>query len=224
MKKILNIILNFLYPPYCYLCDNRLSEGEEIICDDCWKNMEQGCAFVEGNDEFEFNKFHWMYIFNDKILELVHLLKYSGITKLSGHFIDQASNRIIKNDFYKDIDLIIPVPLHKVRLRERGYNQSKLIADELSRLLSIPVKTNLIRTKNNKSQTGLNRKERIKNVLNIFEVKEIEDLKEKNIILVDDILTTGATLNECTRVLKMSGAGNVNVLTVTFVEKLQNAV
>lgn len=219
MHKIINIILNFFYPPYCYICDNRLSGREEVICEKCWRNIEINCSATNTNNIFEFNKFSWLYDFNNNILELIHLLKYSGITKLSKQFVNRVSDKIKNNDFYKNMDFIIPVPLHKARFRERGYNQSNLIANELSEILSIPVKKNLIRIRNNKSQTGLSREERIKNVLNIFKVKEAEELRDKNIILVDDILTTGATLNECTRVLKKSGSGKINVLTVTYVEK-----
>lgn len=114
-----------------------------------------------------------------------------------------------------DADVIIPVPLHPARLRAREFNQSLLLADELSRHLARPVSaTNLVRTAATDPQTTLSRQERLRNLRNAFEIRRPQDLAGKRILLVDDVFTTGTTLNECAKTLRKSGAGTVFALTL----------
>jgi len=114
-----------------------------------------------------------------------------------------------------DADVIIPVPLHPARLRAREFNQSLLLADQLSRHLARPVSaTNLVRTAATDPQTTLSRQERLRNLRKAFEIRKPQDLAEKRILLVDDVYTTGATLNECAKTLRKSGAGPVFALTL----------
>jgi ComF family protein len=114
-----------------------------------------------------------------------------------------------------DVDVIIPVPLHPTRLRAREFNQSLLLADQLSRHLSRPVSTtNLVRTVATDPQTTLSRQERLRNLRKAFEIRKPQDLAEKRILLVDDVYTTGTTLNECAKVLRKAGAGPVLALTL----------
>ena len=114
-----------------------------------------------------------------------------------------------------DTDVIIPVPLHPTRLRAREFNQSLLLADQLSRHLARPVSaTNLVRTAATDPQTTLSRQERLRNLRNAFEIRRPSDLSGKRILLIDDVFTTGATLNECARSLRNAGAGPVFALTL----------
>lgn len=114
-----------------------------------------------------------------------------------------------------DADVIIPVPLHPARLRAREFNQSLLLADQLSRHLAKPVSaTNLVRTAATDPQTSLSRQERLRNLRNAFEIRRPPDLLGKRILLVDDVFTTGATLNECAKSLRKAGAGPVFALTL----------
>jgi len=219
IKNILKNILNFFYPPYCSICNHRLYENEEIICDLCWKNININDREVSKGKNFYFDYFNWLFIFDIKVLDIIHQLKYEGKKKLVKKIKDIASEKITENRYYNESDLIIPVPLHRTRLAERGYNQSEVISNEISELLMKPVCTNiLIRTKNNKSQTGLNRVERKKNVEGIFKVRNFNLIRDKSVILIDDVFTTGATVNECARVLKKSYADKVNVFTLSYAE------
>lgn len=111
-------------------------------------------------------------------------------------------------------DLLVPVPLHKSRLRERGYNQSLLLVKELHRLTKIPYGTQLIRSRPTSHQTGLSRTARLDNLHNAFKVKKPEQIQGKSIILVDDVFTTGATLRACAAALKQAGAENICGLTI----------
>ena len=114
-----------------------------------------------------------------------------------------------------DVDVIVPVPLHPTRLRAREFNQSLLLADQLSRHLSRPVSaTNLVRIVATDPQTTLSRQERLRNLRKAFEIRKPQDLAEKRILLVDDVYTTGATLNECAKTLRKAGAGPVFALTL----------
>jgi ComF family protein len=114
-----------------------------------------------------------------------------------------------------DVDVIIPVPLHPARLRAREFNQSLLLADQLNRHLARPVSaTNLVRIAATDPQTTLTRQARLRNLRKAFEIRRPQDLAEKRILLVDDVFTTGTTLNECAKTLLKAGAGPVFALTL----------
>jgi ComF family protein len=114
-----------------------------------------------------------------------------------------------------DIDMIIPVPLHPTRLRGREFNQSLLLADQLARYMDRPVSaTNLIRITATDPQTTLTRQARLSNLRKAFDVRRPQDLREKRILLVDDVFTTGTTLNECAKALRQAGSGPVFALTL----------
>ena len=112
-------------------------------------------------------------------------------------------------------DIICAVPIHKKRKAERGYNQSELIARELAKSIpNIKYKNLLIKTKNNKRQSDLKKLERAKNVINVYEMQNRQIIANKRIVLVDDVYTTGNTVNECSRILKQSGAKEILVITL----------
>ena len=114
-----------------------------------------------------------------------------------------------------DVDIIIPVPLHRARLRAREFNQSLLLSDQLSHHLARPVSaTNLVRIAATDPQTTLTRQARLRNLRKAFEIRRPQDLAEKRILLVDDVFTTGTTLNECAKTLQKAGTGPVFALTL----------
>ncbi|HSQ91502.1 MAG TPA: phosphoribosyltransferase family protein [Nitrospiraceae bacterium] len=114
-----------------------------------------------------------------------------------------------------DVDVVIPVPLHPARLRTREFNQSLLLADQLGRYLALPVwVTNLVRIAATDPQTTLTRQARLRNLRKAFAIRRPQDIAEKRILLVDDVFTTGTTLNECAKTLRKAGAGPVFALTL----------
>lgn len=146
-------------------------------------------------------------------------LKFYNFKIISKSFGDLLAN-IIENNKIK-ADLIIPVPVSKKRKFARGYNQSFLIANIASELTGIKIEnTVLVKSRDNPKQSLLSLKERIDNTRNIFKVRNSEKIRNKNIILIDDIYTTGATANECSKVLKNAGAKSVIVLTVLYSGKM----
>ncbi|RLB01170.1 MAG: ComF family protein [Deltaproteobacteria bacterium] len=157
-------------------------------------------------------------IYRGKIREAIQFFKFSNMPEFSRPLAKiMISNRIVTETF-SDLDTIIPVPLHKERLKQRGYNQALLLACEIKKEYALELQGhNLRRTRHTLPQVGLGKKERRKNVKGAFEVHKPEKIRGKKILLVDDVYTTGNTLNECARVLKKAGAKKVTAITVARV-------
>lgn len=162
------------------------------------------------------------FLLYDKGLSTQNMLKaikYRGNKLLATH-LGELYGHDIKNSFDHYPDLIIPVPLHKRKQRERGYNQSEYWAMGLSKSLNSTTDTSLlIRTQYTTTQTKKSRTERIKNVENAFEITNSNSLKGKSVLLVDDVITTGATLEACGRKLWESGIKSLNIATIAFAAK-----
>lgn len=147
--------------------------------------------------------------------EALHLFKYKGVLSLLNTFSYLLLLFIDKNIDMKRIDTIIPIPLYPVKLRERGFNQAYLLSLLIAKRYNIPISTgNLIKVKSTKPQSSLNRSLRLKNLKNAFSVRRPEYLKGKDILLIDDVYTTGATINEASKVLKRAGASSIKIVTL----------
>jgi len=147
-----------------------------------------------------------------RVRAAIHLLKYSGAERIAEMFGIFIAKKIVNDEKFSMSDIIIPVPLHPARRRERGYNQSELIANSTSRGLGIPIECRLLeRTRQTQTQTLFDAEGRKKNIADAFSVKEsfVGAAKGKNILLIDDVITTGSTVKECARVLKENGAAEV---------------
>ncbi len=215
---MLERILDLVFPPKCIFCNKMLNYGISIcICESCSLNIpyfsEKNLNLIKSNSYFD---------------DIICVCEYSGIIKealIKYKFFNKPSfgrtfarliyNRIKEMPDWEEIDLIISVPLHRKKEQLRGYNQSYLIAKQLGKLLGTKVSKNiLIRTKNTDSQSLLNRVERLRNVKDAFSVTDTNAIKDKSILIVDDIFTTGSTLNECCRILKDAGARRITAIVV----------
>jgi len=147
--------------------------------------------------------------------ECIHLLKYNKKVFMAvplGKLMTDFMNRYLD---FGNIDLIIPVPLHPARLREREFNQSALLAEQIGKRLNIPLSlNNLVKVRPTRPQTGLTGKERLANIQQAFKIKNSSSFSKKNVLLVDDVFTTGSTINECSTSLLQSGINNIYVLTL----------
>jgi len=144
-------------------------------------------------------------------------LKYSGkeiMAKPLSELMFSSMQRLLPGE---DYDLIVPVPLHKKRKRKRGYNQMDLIGRRLSQLTGIPIETDsLVKIKDNEPQVGLSDNKRLENVKGVYDVKEPSLISGKRVLLIDDVMTTGATINECAKILMRQGKVKyVDVFTLT---------
>ncbi len=214
-----------LYPNLCAVCDTPLVHGEEVMCTKCSYKLPRTRAWNDPNNEVA--KIFWGRVYlthassffffrkGSRYQKLLHKLKYAGRTDI-GRYLGQQFGRELRNvELLKDVAYIIPVPLHPKKLRKRGYNQSEWIAMGLSDSLLIPTATNiLLKTIHTESQTKKGRIERWDNVSEVFAIARKEQLKGKHVLLVDDVVTTGATLEACAQTLINEGECTVSVVTL----------
>lgn len=195
-------ILNIIYPieERCMVCDE---EGFIGICPSCKSRINK--AKNEGSI--------LSYGFYGGILKsLILKFKYESNYNV-GYLLANFLIEIIKESEI-DIDIICYIPMIRKDERKRGFNQCKLIANEIGYNLNIPVSNCIKKVKHTKEQKKLTKEERIKNLIGAFEVKSNEDIKNKRVLLIDDVMTTGATIGECTKILKKSGVKEIIVLTI----------
>ncbi len=210
------------FPRFCAACDQALVQGEEIICLQCDYRMARTDSLSD-NNSFVAKKFYgrvelqyvWAYyLFHKKgrIQNLIHRLKYDQMPEIGELVGRKMGNDLLKKRFEDLPDLIIPVPLHRIKLRKRGYNQSEHFGTGLSTTLKVPMNANaLIRATNTESQTRKSRMLRWKNVHQIFSVPDMQTVHGRRVLLVDDVITTGSTLESCALTLLEAGATSVSV-------------
>lgn len=212
VKSALKASFDLLFPAFCFSCKELLKTGETTICRECYQNQTQVSetdinTFIRRLPAQHFDDLLILFDYTDLLQDVMHYFKYEGYFKIADYFADSFYRKLIKNDY----DLITCVPLHKTKQRERGYNQSGLIALKLAELTGIEFAAHaLLRQVYTNSQTKLSRSERIKNVAEAFTADKI--VFEKKILLVDDVITTGATVNACASALKKSGAITVDII------------
>ncbi|MBO5179877.1 MAG: ComF family protein [Clostridia bacterium] len=210
---MLNKIVDYVYPRVCGFCNKIISE--EYTCKICQEKLkyiyESEKQLISVNKNFEILVCAYKYkgIIRSKLLQ--YKFKNKKYLYLS------LSERLVKllNRYSKEIDFIIPVPIHFMRSFERGYNQSMLIAQFIAQKMNIELRNNILKkVHNNKPQSILSASKRKKNVSNVYIVKNSNAIRGKTILLIDDIYTTGATVNECSRILKENGAKKIIVATI----------
>jgi competence protein ComFC len=219
-------LFDFFLPRFCPGCNKKLSSKEEPVCKECLSSIfipDQSLLKNEFNRKFASTKiitdFYSTYIFeSDKTLQnIIHALKYAKKFSIGTYLGKILSEGIVARNW--SIDIVIPVPIHHLKKAERGYNQSDFIAKGIGKSLKIPYSVNLVkRTRYTESQTGLDASNRAKNVENAFKVRKPKEIRNKNLLLVDDVITTGATTLECAKVLMNSGAGKIYACSVGIAE------
>ena len=202
------MILDIIFPERCLYC----KKVGKIVCDNCLKKINNKYLFKKVNNKY-FDYFYSYSFYNGETKKLIHAFKFYEKAYLYKYFIGLSLRDEKIYMFLNKYDLITYVPMTLKKQRARGYNQSRLLANELGRKLNTKVEKYLNKTNENKIQNSLSEKERIKNVENIFDFNG-GNINNKNIILVDDILTTGATVNSCSKILKENGAKNICVYTI----------
>ncbi len=234
LTKISETFLNLFFPPRCGFCSEIISwipKPRYMLCEECLSkisliNMEackycgkqlktdtrKVCPQCTGEKNYSnvFSSCEYSGLIRDKLLEY----KFKGNKQLYKVFASFIIDKL-KMTNQVGFDIIISVPLHLSKLEERGYNQSELIAKEIAQYFLIPLSiNNLVKSKPTESQSKLDKKGRSINVKGAFCVRDNYEIRDKKVLLVDDIITTGATVNECSKVLVQAGAGEVYVVTV----------
>ncbi len=196
------------YPNTCRACNGILTKGEQWICNDCvldmpksdyWKDINNPVnQLFWGKTKIEFASAFLLFSKGSRYRKLIHSLKYKDDQESGIQLGYLYGKEITKSSQYPQIDFIIPVPLHPKKQKKRGYNQSDCIADGLAKAMEVKYLDNvLFRTVNTQTQTKKHKDERWENVKGVFDVQNPELIKGKHILLVDDVITTGATIEHC---------------------------
>ncbi|MEW6008995.1 MAG: ComF family protein [Candidatus Omnitrophota bacterium] len=243
-QTLINSFLNIIYPNKCLVCQTLLSQSAtfNLLCKSCYEKITpnpapfcQKCGLggqkrsstdcpVCKNRDFSFDRAFSACIYDEPLKTLIHLFKYNSKFKLKKLFVSLLLQFIADYHLNTEVfDYLLPVPMHPSRLREREINHSQILADELSLYLKIPViADNLIRRRQDRLQTELKFNERICNVKGAFELKDKEVFRNKNILIIDDVFTTGSTVSEISSLLKENSSPKVNVLTLARTYQEQN--
>jgi len=221
--------LSLLFPELCPACGTTLVAHEQVICTDCLYNLPFTNFHLQpGNivaqqfwGKIKVEEAYALYYFSKggRVQNLMHHFKYKGMRRVGNLLGNIAGAQLNTNNKFASVDYIIPVPLHKSRLKQRGYNQSTCFADGLAQKLQATVEDdNLVRIKATETQTHRSRFARFENMQEVFFVKDPEKLKDKHILLVDDIVTTGSTLEACgIQLLKIQGL-KLSIATIAYAE------
>lgn len=208
-------LLNLIYPPTCGICGKLNSN---FLCNKCQKQLESQAKFkVEKNQNANYYFQEHLYIFEYQGMIRKVILNYKFNDK--SYLYKTIVNFLLKNQKFFQIlenyDIIVSVPTSRKRKKERGYNQSELIAKEIAQKTSIEYNNQcLFKTKNIIEQSKLNKEERQKNIQGVYKLHNQKMLQNKKILLIDDIYTTGSTVNECSRILKQAQPKKIGVLTL----------
>lgn len=196
----------------CYDCEEDYPLIEDPVCKKCGKQLahDDDLCLDCKTAEHLYEKGIALYPYEGTIKETLYRFKYGGRRKYAKFFAKNMYRQLKETTFLHEIDLIIPVPVSQERLKQRGYNQAEELARHLSKISGIPYnKDTLIRDKDTKPQSGFSPCQRARNIKDAFKcTKRLSD-KYKVILVIDDIYTTGSTINECARILKNSGAHKV---------------
>lgn len=218
----------FVFPPFCPICKRALRSGERIVCEDCYgsvspiappfcqtcgrplKGSTRGyCRRCRGRDS-PLRRARGLGAYAGVVVDLVQSLKYGRKPSIACRMGVMMGNLALYDPVLRAGELLIPVPLHPARLRERGYNQAERLARSVSQTMRIPISSrSLIRRRATKTQTLLGEEERRENVKGAFLVVREEEVRGKKVILVDDVLTSGATLTSAASALLEAGAKEV---------------
>jgi len=222
---MLNQLLNFFYPRSCISCGNVLFPRERFFCLHCLHNLPEtryheftrsplslllwGRVLVENTGAFLF------YKKGNQVQKILHHLKYKGVKEIGFFLGNMYGMQLMQHEKWKAVDLIIPIPLHKKKEKKRGYNQSEWIAKGLSAGMQIPYNTDLlIRSEFTETQTKKSRFHRWQNVKEVFQLTNHEALRNKHVLICDDVLTTGATLEAAIQKLAVVPAIKISVVTL----------
>lgn len=221
-------ILDFISPRFCVVCDRRLAPSERSLCTNCLLHLPR-TVFQFMPDDNPMAQLFWhlspveraaalfYYEPHSEIARIVYKLKYHDRPDIGEDLGRLMANEMQLAHYFDGIDVLLPVPLSRKRLRQRGYNQSEMLAIGISDITRLPVVTKALRRKHFlKSQTQLSRHERQENVSDMFELRDASVLEGKHVLLIDDICTTGATLLSCTEALRAVPGIRLSVLTLGF--------
>jgi ComF family protein len=228
-REIIHDFVCLFYPRYCLACHEALVKGELNVCTSCMLHLPRtnfhktpnNVLFtkLQGRMQLDHAFSFLLFIKDGRVQRLLHELKYNNRPELAVELGRVYGEELLPHHIQNSIDLIIPVPLHASKLRKRGYNQSEAFAQGLSDSLQRSVNaTCLERVLKTETQTRKSKLMRWENVREVFSVRDNGEVKGKRILLVDDVITTGATIEACAMELSAAGATSISVASIAYAE------
>lgn len=227
LRPLAKGLLDLAFPPICLGCGDRVARPETILCLPCIRSVDRAeeseidarlRRLPEARNAIDFAFSLWIFDKGGMLQAVHHALKY-GNRPSYGYVLGEIVGAVLLQKYERrpSPDVILPIPLHRSRLYERGYNQSERLAAGISRVLAIPHDDCVLtRSRSTASQTKLSRDERWRNLAGAFEVAEENGVHDRSALLVDDVLTTGATAGAAAQALKMAGAFRVDLATLAM--------
>jgi len=217
--------LRVFFPSTCEVCGRTLVEGEKVLCLECFTRMPRVNAHLHCNHQLALRlagaakvdrvASMFVYIRDTSYARVIQHSKYNNRPDIDHDLAMQFAAELRGEHFFDGIDLILPVPMHIVKKLRRGFNQAEEIANGISRVTAIPVADNLIATRSHKTQTRKSASERLANASGLYAVVAPEELEGKHVVLVDDVITTGATILACCDALR-GAVGNLKISVCTL--------
>lgn len=227
VADIITDFVSLIYPRYCMACKSGLARGEEIICTRCIHNLprtnfhlqKENPVFrrINGRIPLQFAFSFLLFRKGGIVQELLHEFKYNNRPEI-GHVLGRVyGHELVHSGYASQFDLILPVPLHVWKKKRRGYNQSEEFAKGLAKSMNIPaLTTGIDRLVNTETQTRKSKLKRWQNVSEVFFVSEKELVKDRRVLLVDDVITTGATLEACGNAILDAGSASISVASIAY--------
>lgn len=211
MRQWVADLWSLIYPRVCEVCGASLAHGEELMCLQCRADMPL-CDFhrdpfnhmhqrLAGHAPIERAAGYFYYYRDSGYARLIHAAKYDARPRIIRSLAADFSRQIADDGFFDGVDVVVPVPLHESKERARGYNQSRVLAESIGDVVGLPVGDNLIAVKEHSTQTRRGAYSRWLNTKNVYQVSHGEELAGKHVLVVDDVITTGATLLACCEAL-----------------------
>jgi ComF family protein len=230
LKNIVSSTLHLFYPHVCTGCGSDLLQAENLLCLKCIHNLPHtGFATLSENPV---EKYFWgripltaaysQFYFSKEFLiqHLIHQLKYKGDTEIGFYLGEMMGTTLLKSNRFSSIDALIPLPLYADKEHKRGYNQAAVICNGMSAIMNVPVLSGaVIRRHATETQTRKHRTERWENVKDSFKVAKPAELNGKHLLLVDDVITTGATLEACGNVMLNATDAKLSIATLAYAAK-----
>ncbi|WP_437919323.1 ComF family protein [Sphingobacterium sp. LRF_L2] len=206
IKRYWDSFVSILFPPLCASCENVLLQQEELLCTLCQFHLPINDHYLfkdnpavkrlQGKVAIEMAAAYLSFAQSSLVQTIIHKLKYAKAYEIGIYLGRHFGNQLLESPFFQTVDLIVPIPLHPKKRRIRGYNQSEYIAQGIAQSLFLPLNTtDFIRAIHTDSQTKKDRIERYENVEHVFACLRKDVFEDKHILLVDDVLTTGATVS-----------------------------
>lgn len=225
LKRYLSDLASLFFAQTCVGCDTSLVNGERLICTNCWyhlphthahgDNRNSSARQLWGRVRVEAVASYWYFRDASRVKRIIHHLKYRNRPEIGTTIGIRYGAVLADTPPFNQAEIIVPVPLHPKKLRVRGYNQSAFFANGLAQAMKLPVAEHCIaRRRATESQTHKNRYERYENMRKTFETIDADTIANRHVLLVDDVLTTGATLEACANALLESGATSVSAVTI----------